>query len=163
MKLIIGALLAITATTQAQTFLRLHYPADGTNILVPANTLLKIVTVQDRSSENLNLNVVYPDSTNVFPLPIYSNFGSTTLKPEVLGPANVFVYAYPGQEGFITGEITAVNVTPAVTGFAVQPSNIGASVTLESSTNLVTWSSATNGVYDKSTSSRFFRLNLQVR
>jgi len=56
----------------------------------------------------------------------------------------------------------AVNTTPAIAGFAVQPANNSVAIALETSTDLTTWSPAPNGTYGKTNLARFFRMNLSV-
>jgi hypothetical protein len=160
--LIITLAVAFAVAARAQTFVNFHVPAAGTNFCaptfcVPTNTLAKFVSFQNYYPEDLFFN--YPSSTNEFAFETFGETPSPTLT--VLGPA-IITFWHPG-EGFVLIELDAVNTTPAISGFAVQPSNAGASIALETSTNLTTWTAATNGVYDKDSSARFFRMDMSVQ
>jgi len=155
MKIFILALLAITCRAGGQTFVNYHLTATVTNIVVPTNTLLKIVSLSHPPSENDGCDVNYTALPNKYHYAL--GFTGTGL-PSVLGPASITFY--PGDR-VVLAELDVVNVQPS-TGFAVQPAASGATIALETSTNLTTWDTATNGNYDGTQAARFFRLNLQM-
>jgi hypothetical protein len=85
----------------------------------------------------------------------------------VLGPATVnFNYynssPYTDYNLALLLKFEAVNATPAISGFAVQPPSQTASISLQTSTNLTTWTTITNAVYPATNSARFFRMDMTL-
>jgi hypothetical protein len=56
-----------------------------------------------------------------------------------------------------------VNTTLPAQGVIVQPAGSGASISLQTSTNLTTWAAASNGVYPATDKNRFFRMSLALQ
>jgi hypothetical protein len=83
----------------------------------------------------------------------------------ISGPAKVTFTTqrpndFPKAIGFATLRIFDQPYPPS--GTLVIPPGVGGGVlSLESSTNLVTWQSATNGIYTNHPSAKFFRLDLK--
>jgi hypothetical protein len=80
----------------------------------------------------------------------------------VRGPAVFYLTATsPGDQvgGYITVKITPVSFPPDKT-LIVPPGTNQVQISLESSTNLVSWASATNGIYGSPDSAHFFRLKM---
>ena len=61
---------------------------------------------------------------------------------------------------FATLEITPEPFPPTKT-ITIEPGTGGAAITLEASTNLVNWTSATNGVYTNLMEATFFRIKAE--
>jgi hypothetical protein len=62
----------------------------------------------------------------------------------------------------LIAEFDAVNTTPAIQGFGVQPANSVAQISLETSTDLKTWQTTTNGNYGLTNAARFFRMDMSI-
>jgi len=77
----------------------------------------------------------------------------------VRGPATFFINT-PAQAHGFTVKITPVSFSANQT-LIVPPGTNHVQISLESSTNLVNWASATNGVYGSPDEARFFRIHLQ--
>ncbi|MCI0744046.1 MAG: hypothetical protein L0Y58_01455 [Verrucomicrobia subdivision 3 bacterium] len=77
----------------------------------------------------------------------------------IRGPATISLRQIPGTDGkaFSTFAISP-EAFPADKAITIPAGTGGAQVTLESSTDLVNWASATNGVYTNLTTARFFRI-----
>lgn len=113
----------------------------------------EIVELVSVSSISGSLTVTTPTGRfNAFP-------GATTayLPPLiVVGPANIVMEAVSGYALF--------KITPSYYPFEkaslVMPGPGGAVVTMECSTDLVNWVTATNGTYTNMPAAKFFRINL---
>ncbi|HEY5042818.1 MAG TPA: hypothetical protein VIK53_12535 [Verrucomicrobiae bacterium] len=156
--LIVGLLAVLATTLNAQTFVNFQVSNAGTNFWVPTNTLVKLLNYQTVGG-TYEATVKYPSSTNEFLVELGAE-NYTTSRPFILGPATII---FPPGESFVLMELDPVNVSPSISGLAVQPSNSGASIALETSTDLKTWQATTNGIYDKSSAARFFRMNLSIQ
>lgn len=77
----------------------------------------------------------------------------------VRGPALFVLSANSGGPSAMTVKITPVSFPPNQT-LIVPPGTNQVLISLESSTNLVNWQAATNGVYGSPTSANFFRIHL---
>jgi hypothetical protein len=64
------------------------------------------------------------------------------------------------QKGFVTFKITPEAFPPDKT-FIIAEGTQGATVTLECSTNLLNWTTATNGFYTGTNGAKFFRISAQ--
>jgi hypothetical protein len=173
--IIIGFCAALwgSLAASAQTFVNYKVTTFDTNGIgsvtfnVPTNTLFKVKSWGPTASQP-SLIAIYPESTNqvYYQLGLWGGYGST-LNPEILGPATVIYtggwpYQTTGGILILMGEFDVVNTAPALTGFAVQPNGQGASIQLQTSTDLTTWCAATNGTYDASAAARFYRMAFQV-
>ena len=77
------------------------------------------------------------------------------------GPAVIkFGTGTTGQKGFCTFRITPESFPPDKT-LIIPDGTAGATVTLECSTNLINWGSATNGFYSGTNSAKFFRIRAE--
>jgi hypothetical protein len=157
-KIMVLSLLVVALGAESQTFLNFNYPQNGTNFSVPKNSVLKIINWQAGVE---SFAVTYPFSTNEFRF----NLNLHGNQPEILGPATLNLYDSVGDytQSVFLFELDPVNVAPMSSGFTVQPANSGASICLETSTNLTTWTACTNGVYGSDVAARFFRMNLELQ
>lgn len=76
----------------------------------------------------------------------------------IRGPAKFSLRDNGGAQGF-TLRITPVSFPPNLT-LIVPPGTNQVQISMESSTNLVNWATATNGVYGSPDEARFFRLKM---
>jgi hypothetical protein len=88
-----------------------------------------------------------------------------TKRPSVAGPAKVklVTYANPGvfeMRSYATIRLTPESFPPDKT-IIIPEGTAGATITLECSTNLLNWSTATNGFYSGTNSSKFFRIRAE--
>jgi hypothetical protein len=185
MKTTIAALvLVFSVTVQAQNFVRytlkdwvLEYSQTNssyieniyTNTLsftVPTNTIFKATILCETATPYLEAQ--YPDAnTRVYVGAAMAD--SRTGQTPVIGPATIYLtgnlYTYDGTSNgtlILLAEFDAVNTSPAIQGFAVQPANSSAQIGLETSTDLKSWQTTTNGIYGLTNYARFFRMNLTV-
>jgi len=150
----------------AQTFVNYVIPNSGlnysTNVIVPTNTIAKIVDFNYTGS--LTSAVVTITYTGT---PSFASVYPAWLNTPIMGPVtlNVTVKSQTptGNAFFALAEFDAVNTTPELAGFAVQPNGKTASINLESSINLTTWVIATNGTYPATNSAQFYRMNFNVQ
>ena len=79
----------------------------------------------------------------------------------VTGPATITASSVRGNPVFITVKITpdSFDVNKTV---ILLPGTNQVYITLESSTNLVNWANATNGVYGSPDTARFFRITMKA-
>jgi hypothetical protein len=163
------ALLAIVAFAclcgQAKTFVNYIVPNSGlnysTNVIVPTNTIAKIVNFNYAGSlTSAVVTITYAGT------PTFASVYPAWLNTPIMGPVtlNVAVKSQTptGNAFFALAEFDPVNTTPQLAGFAVQPNGKTASITLESSTNLTTWTTATNGTYPATNRAQFYRMNFNV-
>jgi hypothetical protein len=79
----------------------------------------------------------------------------------VAGPASIrLVSEVPGDQGFCTIKVTPETFPPGNT-LVIPADSKGAAVILESSTDLISWSSASPGVFTNLTANLFFRLRAE--
>ena len=78
----------------------------------------------------------------------------------IKGPATFTLLAQSSTAAFLTLKIMP-EAYPPDKSVIVAPTTNQVQITLESSTNLVNWASATNGVYGSPDEARFFRIHLQ--
>jgi len=76
----------------------------------------------------------------------------------IRGPATFSLRDTSGAQGF-TVKITPVSFPPNQT-LIIPPGTNSVQVSMETSTNLVNWATATNGVYGSPVEARFFRLKM---
>jgi hypothetical protein len=79
----------------------------------------------------------------------------------VAGPATFVLRASNADGNFCTFRVTPEAFPPDRT-LILPPGTNQTQVTLECSTNLVNWSSATNGVYGPSQEAKFFRIKMET-
>jgi hypothetical protein len=96
---------------------------------------------------------------------IYTAVNAAAYQPpksiSVAGPATVRFYSpCPDQSGYVTLELLPQAFPPGQT-VLIPPGTNHVAVTLECSTNLVEWASATNGVYGSPIEAKFFRIKAQ--
>ncbi len=101
--------------------------------------------------------LAFPASASTSASGVASGVGTT-----VAGPA-VFTLNESGQSYvYATFKITAQSYDPNRT-LILPPGNEQFQVSMESSTNLVQWTAATNGVYGSPAEARFFRIRMEKK
>ncbi len=80
---------------------------------------------------------------------------------KVKGPATISLRAYAGISAMLTIRISPESFDPNKT-LILPPSTNQVAIALETSTNLVNWTMATNGVYGSPDEARFFRIHMQT-
>ena len=164
--------LAWSVTVHAQTFVNYKVTAfpntspgiytGTTNVVIPTNVLAKIVTAYSTAAvTGLNVSIVHPGLPAV---PADVANGDPIIGSQILGPASVVVNftstTGSGQGAVMLVEFTSVNGSASPVGTVIQPANMAATVTLETSTNLATWQPITNAAFGKTNTARFFRTTL---
>lgn len=106
------------------------------------------------SSANASFQVTTPEGRfNGTPTQNAGHYGPLVL----LGPATIAMTSY---EGYALFKITP-SYYPFEKASLVMPGPGGAEVTMECSTDLVNWVTATNGTYTNMPAAKFFRINLR--
>ena len=132
----------------------------STNIIISSNTLVHAMSVlkTDNISDRY-LTVQYPGGQTVYQEGSLIDTGSS-----FVGPCVVQIIATSSNnsnpEIDVTMQYTTVNTAPSSVG-VLQVPNRTVAVTLQSSSNLTTWTTATNGNYGASDQYRFFRVSMQ--
>ena len=168
----------------AQTFVRIgltNFTLNGgvitatTNISVGQGMLVHINSVQyspNVSGEDefgntfkylgVTVGVQYPGGPWVYPN--QDDFQIGIEGHPILGPCTLRITATATDKvnaaAYVLLRYETVNVAPLPTG-VVQPPNQPVKVSLQSSMNLTTWETATNGNYGPTNGFRFFRVLLQ--
>ena len=171
-----AALIAWCVIAHGQTYTRYavtNFVANGgnyvatTNITVGANMSAMVSALW--ATTNLDYlggggfvwKVQYPESSQWCYL--WGNTSSGT-PSTVVGPCTIQLVCTSinnnSPTAFFILQTAPVNVSPAPIG-VVQPLSQTVTVALQSSTDLTSWSTATNGVYGGTDSYRFFRVNLR--
>ena len=162
-------LLCCSSMKSEGRFLTIMMTTNTTNqITIEAYETVKVHTFHDPPGLFSRLRILKDDANlTVFPgyvgsssyQPISASFGTSLV---VAGPAtlmfeSVFGPRSPGSPAILTLEITPDSYPPdkAIT---LSPGPGGAAITLERSTNLLNWTSATNGVYTNLNEATFFRI-----
>jgi hypothetical protein len=78
----------------------------------------------------------------------------------IQGPATFTLLAQSSTAAYLTLKLMPESFPPNQT-LILPPGTNQVSITLESSTNLVNWSSATNGIFGSPDEARFFRIHMQ--
>jgi hypothetical protein len=174
---LIVILSALTMTMSAQTSRLVTISVSRTNqtseIQIQDYESFRVVSAHDEriamtASAGFSLSIVKGATTFTFrdlELQGIYDFNLKVLIPprpiSMAGPAMVTLnsnFADRGAEpAFVTFEITPQSFPPGQT-LIVPPGTNQVLVTLECSTNLVNWLSATNGVYGSPTEAKFFRI-----
>jgi len=173
-------LLAIAAQGRAQTYCQItvtnfnfdgrYYSQTTSNLDVPAGTLFTVINTYE-SDGNFNgyggVSAEYPQTTNQIYIQIGSLNGYSGGEPKVLGPCTIHFTcdgnSSRGDIAVLIGKLETVNITPALTGYGVQPNGKTATVQLQTSTDLTTWTTATNGTYAATNSAAFYRMKLEIQ
>lgn len=162
--LFVGSVSGQTYFSIALTNIDLMTYAARTNFDVPAGTVFKIESVQ--AYNDGTVEVQYPQSTNYMLMERCSPPNVWVYSTQVLGPAKIRFTAKGAEAqaiAVLVGSFQTVNVTPALQGYAVQPNGMTATVNLQTSPDLISWKTATNGVYPANNTAAFYRLNLEVK
>jgi hypothetical protein len=88
-------------------------------------------------------------------------FPAAPAKHTIAGPAMIRLVPTGTTLAYCTFSITPETFPPDKT-LILPPGTNQVAVTLECSTNLVSWAAATNGVYGSATGAKFFRIKAQV-
>jgi hypothetical protein len=172
---ILAAAIMIASSALGQTYLNIPLtPASPNNsFVVPTNTVFHVLHVRTTDPSGagaqqggdptaIAFNVDYPN----LPTMHYAQDDALVFSLPVLGPATVAlqgIFHDTNSAVMCLVKLEAVNATPDIRGFAVQPAKSSATIALETSTNLTNWTPATNGTYSATNSARFFRMNLSVQ
>ncbi len=148
--LLLAGALALAATARAEpryVTLEVRFPAPGTNTL----TLTEYETAE---------LVSFPTVANPRQL-WFKRGGDWYLRQDtnaliIAGPATIELR---GTGGLATFRIYPESYPPDK-AVLVAPGAGGAAITLECSTNLVAWQTATNGIYTNQPAAKFFRIKL---
>lgn len=166
-KALVVSLFVCLAAQAQSTFInhRLNFVGNSasTNLAIGTNILFRIVSAWGLNVTSGTFGVQFPGGPMMT-----SDFATveTTLEAEpVLGPCTVQL-TFQGANNpasYVTAQYEVVNTTLPAQGVIVQPAGSGAVINLETSTNLTTWASATNGVYARTNLNRFFRMSLTLQ
>jgi hypothetical protein len=171
-KLIALALLCLVAAAlHAQTYANFKltsfpysagYYVCSTNVAVPTNTIARIINFEFTSGIVGGVVTVQYAGQPAMTFPDSSQW----LNFPIMGPCTVTVTASSssatGNFVVVLTQFDTVNTTPFLQGYAVQPNGHTASVALEASTNLTTWTATTNGTYAATNKAQFYRLSMTV-
>src|SRR5213078_2089588 len=127
------------------------------------NILARIVNAQGSHLTSGIVTVLYPGALPIT-IDLANSATADALSNPFLGPCTL-QFSIQGSAGAVSVflmQIDVVNATLPAQGVLVQPAGSGASISLESSTNLTTWAAATSGVYPASDKNRFFRMGLTL-
>jgi hypothetical protein len=162
-RLIFLVLFVSLAASAQTTFINHRATFAGTSgsLVLPigSNTLFRVANLWGSGLSSGTLSVQFPGGP-VFNANLFT-ITPDDLKAPILGPATVS-FAVQGAALYVTAQYDVVNTTLPAQGLVVQPAGIGATMTLQVSTNLTTWTSATNGVYPIANVNRFFRMKLTL-
>jgi len=168
--IIIAVILAFTQSLHAQTVQTVAYAVTNTgltrqlDIVVPAGEVFKLLTWSPAWNgptyllvDNVQAAITWPPTSTNCPPPVFSPHFV------VAGPRTVSL-SVSNNQSLVCSYILTSNAE--VAGLAVPSSSVvipadatgPVQITLESSTDLVTWTAATPGSYGSSTAKRFFRV-----
>lgn len=136
----------------------------STTITVGTNVLARTVNTLGKNLSGGSVTITYPGVTP-FTLDMADPGSQQTLTSPFLGPCTI-QYSLQGTAGaaaVLLVQYDAVNVTLPAQGVVVQPAGAGASISFQTSTNLVNWSAAASGVYPATGQNRFFRMGLAIQ
>lgn len=167
-------MVACSALGQTYFNVPLTPTSPSNSIVVPTNTVFHLLHVRTTDPSGalgtpgplgitqIILAVDYPN----LPTMRYAQDDTPSFSLPVLGPATANLlgsFSDTNSAVMCLVKLEAVNATPDIRGFAVQPAKSSATIALETSTNLTIWTPATNGNYSATNSARFFRMNLSVQ
>jgi hypothetical protein len=165
--LLVSLFLCLAAHAQS-TFVNYNLNFVGgsasTNITVGTNILARIANSPGSNLTGGTATVVYP-CTPPITLDLASSANADILKGPFLGPCTI-QFSLQGSSGaaaVLLMQYDVVNATLPAQGVIVQPAGSGASISLQTSTNLTAWAVATNGVYSATDKNRFFRMSLTLQ
>ena len=153
---------ALSAGAQSR-FVTIANDSTLTNSLeiVSGETAQLVSLVQQQASQNANTDIlsVERDGLRWTWRPTANYVGPVRDPLIVTGPARFHLSA----DGF-AGSVCTFRITPdaidPTTTVVIPPGPGGGVVTLECSTNLVNWQTATNGIYTNQPVAKFFRIKL---
>lgn len=173
MRTILALLAVLTVSADAQTFVSYKlgsfvnvspgvYQAT-TNITVATNTLLTFPNVQGTTNiTGFAFAFQFPGLSTITEYPQDATFYSTP----VLGPCTinctVNASSASGTAALLLARFDNVNGNAVPGGSLVQPAGFTATVSLQTSTNLTTWTTITNASYAKTNSNRFFKTSITI-
>jgi hypothetical protein len=148
-------LLALVNHGRAQNYFTFEISTNGAVLEIPANTLATIINAQfDQIVSYKNpfgeTNFMADDSTRI-------NYPAC-----YLGPSSLIFGQVSSFNGFAVIKFETVNTTPSLQGYGVQPNGKAATVEMQTSSDLTTWTTATNGTYPATNSAAFYRLKMQI-
>ena len=140
-------------------------PSTSGVIQVLEGETAEVVTCQVTNGNSLQCNIQKDGMTFTgVPrgYPIFSNNYGSPQGTTICGPATISTI--PTSNLNISQMLLTVKITPAAYDVnktvMIAPGTNQVQVTLESSTNLLLWAAATNGVYGSPDTARFFRIRL---
>lgn len=140
---------------------------------VPTNTIFRGTIISGEGYAYVF--VKFPESAELIQIGSSGETPETLHNRPILGPATVYFDGWSstilqtnGTESAkgsvsLLAEFSSVNVTPELQGYAVQPNGKTASVQLETSADLKTWTQTTNGIYPATNQAAFYRLKMDVQ
>lgn len=134
-------------------------PSTTNEVTIGDNEVAQVVSYKMDATAGTGAQFVKPFGGSNF----VDSFGYGDVIP---GPATLRLYfenrtgTTAAPRGRATFKITPVAFPPDKT-FIIPDGTPGATVTLETSTNLLTWTTATNGFYTGTNGAKFFRINAQ--
>ncbi len=171
MKTLLAVLLLAGHVASGQTLVNFKMPPiqvvngnyeSTTNFFVPTNTTARVLSIL--ASPNVTHGVILVEFPATEPYPIELP-DPQVLNVPILGPCtNTITLSFNsggiGSATFLI-QFDTVNTTP-VSGMAVVPAGVAATLRLDTSTNLTTWQTVTNASLIATNRNRFFRLSLSV-
>lgn len=173
MKIILALLAAGIVNANAQTFVSYKlatfvnvapgvYSA-ATNITVATNVLLTFPNVQGSTNiTGFAFAFQFPGLATITEYPVDASFYSTP----ILGPCTITCTANASSAvntaALLLARFDSVNGTATPGGNLVQPAGFTATVSLQTSTNLTTWTTITNTSFPKTNANRFFKTSLTI-
>ncbi|SRR6266511_3038135 len=164
--LIIGLLFVSLAGHAQATYVnyRLNFVGGNatTNLVIGTNVLARMANYHVGNITAASATIQYPGGP-ALQFNLLDPVNDPINKP-ILGPATITLSAQ-GSAGvaYFLMQYDVVNTTLPAQGVIVQPAGAGATIALQSSTNLTTWAPATNGTYSAASQNRFFRMSLTLR
>lgn len=134
-----------------------------TNITVATNVLLTFPNVQGTANiTGFSFAFQYPGLATITENPTDFTFYSTP----ILGPCTITctvnASSAANTAALLLAKFDNVNGTATPGGNIVQPAGFTATVSLQTSTNLTTWTTITNASFGKTNANRFFRTSLTI-
>jgi hypothetical protein len=140
------------------------------NSYVPTNEVTlsdfetaEVVSFPFSANDTVSLSFIKDDQENRVRTDYSTGYASYWSPIIVAGPAKFRLSIIPGYgnwtKAFCTLKITPASFPPNKT-LVVEPNQGTVAISLESSTNLLNWATATNGIYGTTNEARFFRIRM---
>lgn len=145
-------------TQAADTYFNVLMSTSGpVYVDIPSNTLAKIENAFFVNS----CGYLLEGTTNETGIDYsYSGFVGSSF----VGPGKIkFAKSYASNQAWVLMKFSPVNVPAKVEGYAVKPAALAATVQLESSPDLQTWTAAENGACGDTNAAIFYRVRLDLK